>query len=114
MARDGPSRRRGFMARRDDEHRYSECGQDDCPRFPCRAYTEGYVRGYAEGAAAGYAAGGADGLAQGYAAALLLPIVLAAGHPHLRRADLALAVAAAAVIYILLDARQADASVRAG
>lgn len=68
MARDGLSRRRGFMARRNDEHRCSECGQDDCPRFPCRVYKEGYVRGYAEGAAAGYAAGQADGFAEGYAA----------------------------------------------
>jgi len=58
------------MARRDDEHRYDQCGQDDCPRFACRVYKEGYVRGYQEGAAAGYEAGLADGFAEGYAAGL--------------------------------------------
>ncbi len=64
------------MARRDDEHRYDYCGQDDCPRFPCKVYKEGYVRGYADGAAAGYEAGLADGFAEGYAAG-----VAAAGSP---------------------------------
>ena len=58
------------MARRDDEHRYSECGDEDCPRFPCRVYKEGYVRGYAEGFSRGYEAGSADGFAEGFAAGL--------------------------------------------
>jgi hypothetical protein len=56
------------MARRDDEHRYEDCGDDDCPRFGCRAYKAGYIRGYAEGSAAGYEAGMADGFAEGFKA----------------------------------------------
>ncbi len=56
------------MARRDEEHRYSECGQEDCPRFACKVYQEGYVRGYADGFSGGYTAGQADGFAEGYAA----------------------------------------------
>lgn len=57
MAWTGPSRQRGFMARRDEEHPpYWECPDMDCPRFPCKVCKEGYVRGYAEGYAAGAAA----------------------------------------------------------
>jgi hypothetical protein len=70
MARTEPPRQGGFMARRDHEHHYSECGQDDCPRFPCRVYKEGYVRGYEEGSAAGYETGLADGFADGFQAGI--------------------------------------------
>jgi hypothetical protein len=41
------------------------------------------------------------GSPKGMPRALLLPIVLAAGHPHLRPAQLALAVTAAVVVYVL-------------
>jgi hypothetical protein len=58
------------MPRRDQQHDHRECGDESCPRYPCRIYKDGYVRGYAEGAAAGYAAGQADGLAEGYQAGI--------------------------------------------
>ena len=52
-------------------HRYQLCRDDNCDRFPCRVYKEGwrdgweygYQRGYAEGYGAGYSAGFGDGLA---------------------------------------------------
>jgi hypothetical protein len=59
-----------------DRHDYRECYQDtqderrfapqECPRFPCRVYREGYALGYAAGHGAGYAAGRADGYAEGF------------------------------------------------
>lgn len=52
---------------REREHFYETCSDDDCPRFPCRVYKEGYVRGYLDGMAAGEAAGYAEGYSQGAA-----------------------------------------------
>jgi hypothetical protein len=52
----------------DDHPDYRECTDQDCPRFPCRVYREGYADGYGDGQAAGYAAGAADGYAAGAAA----------------------------------------------
>jgi hypothetical protein len=47
------------------EHHYADCPDgDDCPRYPCRVWREGY----AAGVGAGYAAGQAAGFAEGYAA----------------------------------------------
>jgi hypothetical protein len=47
------------------EHHYADCpGGDDCPRFPCRVWREGY----SAGVGAGYAAGQAAGYAEGYSA----------------------------------------------
>ena len=48
------------------EHRYQLCRDDECDRFPCRVYKEGYRNGWQDGHAAGYAAGYADGYAKGF------------------------------------------------
>jgi hypothetical protein len=49
------------------EHRYQLCRDDDCDRFPCRVYKEGWRDGWPDGHqhghAEGYAAGFGDGLA---------------------------------------------------
>ena len=49
------------------EHRYQLCRDDDCDRFPCRVYKEGWrdgwEYGYQRGFGAGYASGFGDGLA---------------------------------------------------
>ena len=66
-------RQRGLMARRAEEHHYTECTDPDCPRFPCKVYKEGaqsgYWRGWADGETAGFAAGYAAGVASGAPAA---------------------------------------------
>ena len=55
------------------DHDYRSCRDQDCPRFPCRVYREGYEHGYADGFAdgqgAGYAAGYSEGYGDGQAAA---------------------------------------------
>jgi hypothetical protein len=51
----------GGAARTAQDHRYDQCGDEDCPRFPCQVFREGrqlgevlgYRRGYAEGFAEG-------------------------------------------------------------
>jgi hypothetical protein len=70
----------GGGTRQREAHDYRECFQasqpergraaQDCPRFPCRVYREGYQHGYAAGYGVGYAAGRAEGYAQGYAEGL--------------------------------------------
>jgi hypothetical protein len=54
------------------QHDYRWCQDEDCQRFACRVYKEGYRRGhdtgYALGYAEGYAAGEAAGYQAGYAA----------------------------------------------
>jgi len=51
-------------ARRDrEQHDYAVCKDEDCERFPCKVYREGYGRGYEEGEAAGFQAGFAAGQA---------------------------------------------------
>jgi hypothetical protein len=57
----------GFGTGISAEHRYQACTGEDCDRFPCRVYREGYEAGYGAGSAAGYAAGRADGYSEGYA-----------------------------------------------
>ena len=49
------------------QHRYQTCPDEDCQRFACRVYREGFRDGYGVGHAAGEAAGEATGYAQGYA-----------------------------------------------
>jgi hypothetical protein len=56
-----------FWARHVAAHEYTACDDEDCPRYPCRIYREGYADGYGDGNAAGYAAGSADGYAAGAA-----------------------------------------------
>jgi hypothetical protein len=48
------------------QHRYQTCGDEDCQRYACRVYREGYDDGYGAGHAAGYAAGEAAGYAEGH------------------------------------------------
>ena len=35
------------------EHRYQTCRDEDCQRFACRVYREGYAAGHSAGHAAG-------------------------------------------------------------
>jgi len=53
---------------RNDSHLAEDCRDDNCPRFGCRMWREGYRAGFAAGYATGYAAGEAAGFAAGYAA----------------------------------------------
>jgi flagellar biosynthesis/type III secretory pathway protein FliH len=50
------------------QHDYRRCRDEDCQRFACRVYKEGYRAGYDAGEAEGYATGHAEGYAEGYAA----------------------------------------------
>lgn len=56
----------GSPASTSQEHRYQRCPDEDCDRFPCRVYREGYQAGYADGYDAGYSSGFAEGYASGY------------------------------------------------
>lgn len=56
----------GLKASTQQEHRYQQCDDEYCERFPCRVYKEGYQEGYADGHGAGYSSGMADGYAAGY------------------------------------------------
>jgi len=50
-------------------HEYTTCDDDDCPRFICRVYKEGFADGSSSGFGAGHAAGYAEGYGDGYAVA---------------------------------------------
>jgi flagellar biosynthesis/type III secretory pathway protein FliH len=54
------------------QHRYQTCRDEDCQRFACRVYRDGYqdglTAGRAEGEAIGHAEGYSEGHADGYAA----------------------------------------------
>ena len=56
----------GLRAATGQQHDYQTCRDDDCPRYTCNVYKEGYADGYGAGAAAGYAIGYGDGMAAGY------------------------------------------------
>ena len=47
-------------------HEYTTCDDEDCPRFICRVYKEGFADGHAAGFGAGQAAGYAEGYGEGY------------------------------------------------
>jgi len=49
-------------------HEHAACGDEDCQRYPCRLYKEGYADGYADGYQIGYAEGYAQGYSAGYQA----------------------------------------------
>jgi len=49
-------------------HEYTACDDEDCQRYPCRLYKEGYADGYADGYQIGYAEGYAQGYSAGYQA----------------------------------------------
>lgn len=48
------------------EHRYQLCRDDDCDRFPCRVFKDGYRDGYEDGRLRGYAEGYRDGYEDGF------------------------------------------------
>src|SRR5215472_14964721 len=50
-----------------ERHLYQTCRDEDCQRFACRVYREGFEAGHAAGFAAGYSAGYSAGYADGYA-----------------------------------------------
>jgi flagellar biosynthesis/type III secretory pathway protein FliH len=49
------------------QHAYRRCQDEDCQRYACRVYREGFRDGHAAGAASGFAQGHAAGHATGYA-----------------------------------------------
>jgi predicted transposase YdaD len=49
------------------QHDYRRCRDEDCQRFACRVYREGFADGEAAGHAAGRAEGEAIGYAEGHA-----------------------------------------------
>lgn len=56
-----------------DDHDYRSCEDEDCERFGCRVYKEGwrngYDRGYPDGETDGYGQGYGDGYSAGAASA---------------------------------------------
>jgi flagellar biosynthesis/type III secretory pathway protein FliH len=58
----------GVMNGARTQHRYQTCQDEDCQRFACRVYREGFRHGYDQGYAEGYLAGQAAGYTEGYAA----------------------------------------------
>ena len=55
-------------ATRNADHLAEDCRDDNCPRFPCRIWRQGYVAGFRIGYQQGYAEGYAQGYEAGYAA----------------------------------------------
>jgi hypothetical protein len=61
----------GVLTDERTQHRYQTCRDEDCQRYACCIYREGYDNGYAGHAAGetkGHAAGHAEGWNAGYAA----------------------------------------------
>jgi hypothetical protein len=61
----------GMLTDERTQHRYQTCRDEDCQRYACRIYREGYDNGYAGHAAGetkGHTAGHAEGWNAGYAA----------------------------------------------
>lgn len=54
---------------RNRDHLAQDCTDNDCPRFPCRIYREGFEAGFRQGYSAGEAAGYAAGYSAGAASA---------------------------------------------
>jgi flagellar biosynthesis/type III secretory pathway protein FliH len=50
------------------QHRYQTCRDEDCQRYACRVYREGYANGKEAGKAEGRAAGLAEGYSKGHTA----------------------------------------------
>ena len=50
------------------QHDYRRCRDEDCQRFACRVYREGYINGKLAGRAEGRAEGEAAGYSNGYSA----------------------------------------------
>jgi flagellar biosynthesis/type III secretory pathway protein FliH len=58
----------GVLTNARTQHDYRRCRDEDCQRFACRVYKEGYRAGYDAGEAEGYVKGHAAGYAEGYLA----------------------------------------------
>jgi hypothetical protein len=43
----------GVLTGERTQHRYQTCGDEDCQRYACRVYREGFREGYGAGHAAG-------------------------------------------------------------
>ena len=56
----------GVLTDERTQHRPQTCRDEDCQRYGCRMYREGFAAGHAAGYAAGEAAGYAQGHADGY------------------------------------------------
>ena len=52
--------------RKAEQHDYFDCRDEECQRFPCKVYREGFIAGTAAGYGAGMAAGYAEGYSAGY------------------------------------------------
>jgi hypothetical protein len=58
----------GLLSEVRREHRYQLCRDEDCQRFACRVWREGYAKGLEDGYSVGYASGYSAGYGAGYAA----------------------------------------------
>ena len=56
----------GVLTDERTQHRYQTCRDEDCQRYACRIYREGYDNGYGAGHAAGETNGHAAGHAEGW------------------------------------------------
>ena len=52
--------------RQQEKHDYQTCDDDDCPRYPCQVYKEGFRAGHVVGWHRGYATGYSEGYQKGY------------------------------------------------
>jgi hypothetical protein len=57
----------GMLTDERTQHRYQTCRDEDCQRYACRIYREGFRDGYGAGHGAGYAEGHATGYEEGHA-----------------------------------------------
>lgn len=51
-----------------DDHDYRTCTDDDCDRYPCRIYKEGWWNGWEVGRMVGFGEGHAVGYDKGWSA----------------------------------------------
>jgi hypothetical protein len=58
----------GVLTDAHTSHRYQTCRDEECQRYACRVYREGYANGKEEGRAEGRAEGEAIGYAKGHTA----------------------------------------------
>ena len=66
-AADKAAKRHPKPATTGNAHEPAACNDDDCPRYGCKMYKEGYGNGYGDGHGAGYGSGRAQGHAEGHA-----------------------------------------------
>ena len=56
----------GVLTDAHKQHLYQACQDEDCQRFACRVYREGFRDGYGAGHGAGKAEGHAEGYDEGF------------------------------------------------